>query len=96
MEAICGTRRRDDETFKVAQTYRMSETCGTYVHWSEIPSIFWQIAALSTGAGCFVAVIVAQVLLVSCCLRFVVTSKTATFFGLLQVGSGELRCSGDD
>uniref|UniRef100_A0A914EF79 Uncharacterized protein n=1 Tax=Acrobeloides nanus TaxID=290746 RepID=A0A914EF79_9BILA len=71
-----------DQTIK---HFRMEFLCGRYSSFSDIPSIYWQIASISIGCGCVLAVVVVFMLIPSCCIKHIVSKNSSILFGLIQV-----------
>ncbi|KAH7720696.1 lipoma HMGIC fusion partner [Aphelenchoides avenae] len=64
---------------------RMEHLCGRYSTFADIPSVYWRITTIFVAVGCFVAGVLALILIASCCFRNVVTRSSAMPVGLLQV-----------
>ncbi|KAI6190970.1 Lipoma HMGIC fusion partner-like protein [Aphelenchoides bicaudatus] len=67
------------------QHFRMSDVCGIYQSFQDIPSIWWQLGSISIGCGCFLALVLELILLPACCLQGIVTKSSSVLIGLFQV-----------
>ncbi|GAB6028329.1 hypothetical protein CHUAL_002502 [Chamberlinius hualienensis] len=61
------------------------EECGRYNSFSDIPSVSWQISAILVGSGCGLALLVAFIAILACCMTDVLNKPTAKGCGILQL-----------
>lgn len=66
----------------------MSDICGIYSNFQDIPSIFWQFASVSIGIGCFLSLSLILILIPACCFKNIATKSSSVLIGLFQVVSG--------
>ena len=62
--------------------------CGRYTTFMDIPSTSWQIATLTIGAGCCLALLVSVTAMFGVCLKGVVIPTVARTAGIIQICSG--------
>ena len=79
--------------FKLDESGRFHtiEQCGRYSTFSDIPSVFWQLATVSVGVGTGVAVLVSLTAVLSLCVRDVITPTVGRVAAALQVCAGEVN-----
>ncbi|KAK7499212.1 hypothetical protein BaRGS_00009472 [Batillaria attramentaria] len=68
--------------------------CGRYTHFTDIPSLYWQLTTITVGTGSALALLVALTGVVATCVRGVLTHATARLAAILQVCAGALVCGG--
>ena len=68
---------------------RVRYTCGRYLSFSDIPSFWWQIAALSMCIGCILNVFVTVYGIITCCIREILPKCLAQFLGVCQFTAGK-------
>lgn len=64
------------------------EECGRYTTFLDIPSLASQVATVTIGAGCGVAVIVSLIALMALCVRDLISEKLAKIAGIIQFIAG--------
>jgi len=62
--------------------------CGRYTDFKDIPSVSWQITALTVGAGCILCFLVALTAMFGICVKGVVMPTVARTAGIIQMCSG--------
>ena len=62
--------------------------CGRYSQFEDIPTLWWQIVTISVGIGCGLALLVALVALLSCCLQDVLSVTSVKIAGGMQFLAG--------
>ena len=63
--------------------------CGRYSSYTDIPSISWQIATLTIGVGCGLALLVALTAVFGLCVKGVIIPTVARTAGIIQMCSGK-------
>ncbi|GAB1605560.1 LHFPL tetraspan subfamily member 6 protein isoform X1 [Argonauta hians] len=66
------------------------EECGRYTTFMDIPSLASQIATITIGTGCGVAVIVSLTALMALCVSDLISEKLAKIAGIVQFVAGML------
>ncbi|KAK3589659.1 hypothetical protein CHS0354_015161 [Potamilus streckersoni] len=89
-----GVFRRCNYPRQVEGKIEMVLECGRYTTFLDIPSISWQIATLTLGVGCGLAMLVAFTSILAVCIRGVVTPSVAKAAGIIQLCSGLLMGAG--
>ena len=62
--------------------------CGRYTSFTDIPSTSWQIATLTIGVGCGLALLVSVTAMFGLCVKGVVIPTVARTAGIIQMCSG--------
>lgn len=67
----------------------MVEQCGRYSSFTDIPSLWWQVATIAVGTGCGLAVLIALIAILAICIRGIISPFIARIAGVLQMCSGK-------
>lgn len=70
--------------------FEMVEQCGRYSSFTDIPSLWWQVATIAVGTGCGLAVLIALIAILAICIRGIISPFIARIAGVLQMCSGLL------
>ena len=62
--------------------------CGKYTHFSDIPSLSWQISTLVIGFACGICLLVSLTAMFGICVKSVIVPTVARTAGILQICSG--------
>ncbi|KAL3847659.1 hypothetical protein ACJMK2_018560 [Sinanodonta woodiana] len=89
-----GVFRRCNYPRQVDGVIEMVMECGRYTTFLDIPSISWQIATLTLGVGCGLAMLVAFTSILALCVRGAVTPSVARAAGVIQLCAGLLMGAG--
>ena len=68
----------------------IEDACGRYAAFTDIPTVWWQIATVLVGVGCALSVFIAFLGLLMCCVSKVFGSTLAKTTAVLQFMAGEL------
>lgn len=72
--------------------FEMVEQCGRYSSFTDIPSLWWQVATIAVGTGCGLAVLIALIAILAICIRGIISPFIARIAGVLQMCSGKYEC----
>ena len=78
----------------VSDEFEMVEQCGRYSSFTDIPSLWWQVATIAVGTGCGLAVLIALIAILAICIRGIISPFIARIAGVLQMCSGRYKLCG--
>lgn len=64
-------------------------SCGRYSTFFDIPTIWWQIAAVVTAVGCVLSMFVTFLAVLACCISQVMSNSLGKAMGLIQLIAGK-------
>lgn len=71
--------------------FTLSDQCGRYRSFSDIPSLWWKLTTCCVGTGGAISLLITFMAFPGCCCPDIITKRYARSLGALQALSSEIR-----